>query len=197
MDCFCYLGSFLTRECNDNVDVDARINLASRAFGKLRKCLFASTSISYKAKKFVYECLILAILLYGAEHWCLTESLFRKLRVFHARCVRAMCRVNRLHTRVYRIRTSDLLNRLSLQSIDSYVNRRQLRWLGHVARMEPQRLPRKMLTSWVPSKRPRGAPNFTYGRGIYKCLRKVGLSKNDWYQKALNRLDWRRIISSE
>ena len=149
----------------------------------------------YKAKKFVYECIILAILLYGAEHWCLTESLFRKLRVFHARCVRAMCRVNRLHTRVYRIRTSDLLNRLSLQSIDLYVNRRQLRWLGHVARMGPQRLPRKMLTSWVPSKRPRGAPNFTYGRGIY--LRKIGMSKNDWYENALNRLAWRRIISSK
>ena len=148
VDCFCYLGSFLTRECNDNVDVDARINSASRAFGKLRKCLFASTSISYKAKKFVYECIILAILLYGAEHWCLTESLFRKLRVFHARCVRAMCRVNRLHTRVYRIRTSDLLNRLSLQSIDSYVNRFQLCCMVMLCHsMGPQRLPQKNVTS--------------------------------------------------
>ena len=60
--------------------------------------------------------------------------------------------------------------------------------------MSPQRLPRKMLASWVYAKRPRGAPEFTYGRGVYKCLKKVGLSKRDWYEKALNRSDWRQII---
>jgi len=80
--------------------------------------------------------------------------------------------------------------------MDTYVTRRQLRWLGHVARMPPNRLPRKMLTCWVNEKRPRGAPEFTYGRGIYKSLKKVNLSKRDWYGKALDKCEWRRIINS-
>ena len=68
VDRFCYLGSYLTRDCSEAVDVDSRINSASRAFGRLKQCLFSSTNISYRAKKIVYEGLILAILLYSAEH---------------------------------------------------------------------------------------------------------------------------------
>ena len=55
--------------------------------------------------------------------------------------------------------------RLGLDSIEYYIARRQLRWLGHVLRMGPERLPRRMLSAWVAHKRPAGAPQFTYGRG--------------------------------
>ena len=196
VDNFKYLGSLLTRDCKDTVEVVSRINAASHAFGALRQCIFTSTNISFPAKKMVYEGLILAILLYGLETWCLTEFLFGKLRVFLARCVRAMCRVNRLHTRRFKIRSIDLLKRVGLSTIDSYVTRRQLRWVGHVARMSEERLPRKMLSCWVKEKRPRGAPEFTYGRGVYKALKKVGLDKNDWYRTAMDRAKWRAIVNS-
>ena len=138
--------------------------------------------------------LILSILLYGSEIWCLTEMLFNKLRVFHARCVRAMCRVTRLHTRMHRITTTELLQRLNLSTIDQYITRRQLRWLGHVARMEKERLPRKLLTSWVRNKRPRGAPQFTYGRGVMKALKKAEIKKDSWYDIAQDRVVWRTLI---
>ena len=71
-----------------------------------------------------------------------------------------------------------------LLSIDGYVTRRQLRWLGHVSRMKSERLPRKMLTSWVREKRPRGAPDFTYGRGVYKALRNVTVENKKLHYKA-------------
>jgi len=122
----------------------------------LRQCLFASTNIMLKRKKSVYEGLILVILLYGAEHW-LTEKLFNRLRAFHARYLRAMCRVNRLHT--HHISTTDLFDQTGLSPIDSYITHHQLRWFDHVTRTESERLPRKMLTSWVREKRPRGALN--------------------------------------
>ena len=79
-----------------------------------------------------------------------------------------MCRVNLLHVRKHRISTESLLERLDLKSIDCYITRRQLAcWAGHVARMSFDRLPRKMLSYWVASKRPKGAPKFTYGRGLF------------------------------
>ena len=58
-------------------------------------------------KKYVYEGLILATLLYGSEHWCLTEIISRKLWVFHARCVRTIYRVNLRHVRSHRISTDE------------------------------------------------------------------------------------------
>ena len=37
---------------------------------------------------------------------------------------------------------------------------------GHVSRMDWERLPRRMLSAWVPHARPRGAPRLTYGRSV-------------------------------
>ena len=39
-------------------------------FGALRKSVFSSTSVSFHAKKAVYETLVLAIMLFGSESWC-------------------------------------------------------------------------------------------------------------------------------
>ena len=46
-----------------------------------------------------------------------------------------MCRVTRKHTWKHHISTEDLTRRLGLDTADFYVARRQLGWLGHVARM--------------------------------------------------------------
>ena len=90
---FRYLGTLLSRNCKDDSDVISRINKAGNAFGALRKCIFGNRSVNSVAKKSVYEGLILSILLYGSESWCITEKLFNMLRVFHNRCVRATCNV--------------------------------------------------------------------------------------------------------
>lgn len=82
--------------------------------------------------------LILSILLYGCESWCLTEELLHRLRVFHAQCLRAMSREGHAgkHTWEQHISSEQLMQELGLDAIDFYVARRQLRWLGHVSRMD-------------------------------------------------------------
>jgi len=121
------------------------LNVPVIAFGALRKSIYSNARVSTKAKTSVYESLILPIVLYRSESWCLTEKLFNMLRLFHRNCVRAMCRVNLVHVRRYR--NQELLDRLGLMSIDCYVTKRQLAWAGHLARMDFDRLPRKLLSS--------------------------------------------------
>ena len=191
---FKYLGSYVSRDCNDAIDVDSRIESAGKAFGALRGCIFSSTHINVAAKRAVYEVLILAILLYGAESWSVTEAMLQRLRVFHARCVRSMCRVSRKHTWDHRLSTSMLERRLGLTSIDTYLSRRRLGWLGHVRRMDFQRLPRRMLSSWVPCPRPRGAPPMTYGRSIHAALDDFHIGADEWVSLAANRPAWRETI---
>ena len=188
---FCYLGCLLTRDCSDDADVQSRIDKAAGAFGSVRKEVFSNQNVCFGAKLLIYEGLILAILLYGSECWCLTEKLYHKLRLFHARCARSMCRVTRKHTWKHRISTDKLLARVGLRTIESYINRRQLQWAGHVLRMPFERLPRKMLTCWVASPRPRGCPQFTYGCGLYKALRRADIDKNSWTALAMDRDKWR------
>ena len=188
---FCYLGCLLTRDCSDDADAQSRIDKAAGAFGSVRKEVFSNQNVCFGAKLLIYEGLILAILLYGSECWCLTEKLYHKLRLFHARCARSMCRVTRKHTWKHRISTDKLLARVGLRTIESYINRRQLQWAGHVLRMPFERLPRKMLTCWVASPRPRGCPQFTYGGGLYKALRRADIDKNSWTALAMDRDKWR------
>ena len=178
---FVYLGSVITCDLSDEADVDRRIQKAGNAFGMIKKCIFSSSKIKLNVKANVYRTFILPILLYGVECWCLTEKLLNRLRSFHHRCVRAMCRVT-------------LLERLSFNSIDTYVCRQQLRWAGHVIRMPWSRLPRKIMSCWVRSKRPRGAPRFTYGRSLVKCMKKVDIDPVDWHVLAMDRLSWRRLL---
>ena len=88
---FIYLGSVVERDCGDEMDVRNRIDKAGNAFGAIRDNILSSTKVSNESKKFVYCCIILAILLCGSETWCLTESLLHELRCFHARYVLEIC----------------------------------------------------------------------------------------------------------
>ena len=191
---FKYLGRYIARDGSDATDVDSRIEAAGKAFGALRGCVFTSTHINLAAKRTVYEVLILAILLNGAESWSVTEVMRRRLRVFHARCVRAMCRVSRKHTWEHHISTATLERRLGIDSIDMYLSRRQLRWLGHIRRMEYDRLPRRMLSSWVPCPRPRGAPPMTYGRSVGAALDDFHIDRRTWHELAADRSAWRETL---
>ena len=79
------------------------------------------------------------------------------------------------------------MERLNVKPIDYYVTKRQLNWAGHVARMNYERLPRKLMSSWVKSKRLIGCPEFTYGRGLLKVLNKATIPKETWHEFAQNR----------
>ena len=194
VDEFCYLGSMITRHCGDVRDVDRRIESAGKAFGALRRSVFRSVSVTPAAKRAVYERLVLAIALFVCECWCLTEVLWRRLRCFHAQCLRAMCRISRKHTWEHHVSTQELGQRLGLESIDVYVARRQTRWLGHVRRMDFDRLPRKMLSSWVRSRRPPGCPSMTYGRSIGKSLDRLDIARDGWAELAADRKAWYAAI---
>ena len=192
VDIFKYLGSYLSRDCKDGRDVDSRIESAGKAFGALRKCLFATASISRDAKRTVYKSVILSILLYGCECWSLSEILYDRLRTFHAQCVRTMSRLTRLDTWKRRIPTAKLCSELGIESIDYYIARRQVSWLGRVSRMSFNRLPRRMLSSWVNHKRPKGAAEMTYGRSVKKALGYFGI-KDTWTTLAAPH-EWKKAL---
>ena len=83
-------------------------------------------------------------MLYGCESWVLTEMLRAKFEAFHNhRCVRAMCGVTRPRTCVRSLSGGHeaLRQRLGIPSMQLLISTRKLRWAGHVARMDVERLP--------------------------------------------------------
>ena len=58
--------------------------------------------------------LVLGILLYGSEVWSLREDLYHRLRRFHNRCARTMCRITIAHIIRHRITTNSLFAKLEI-----------------------------------------------------------------------------------
>ena len=166
----------------------------------LNPCFVVGTvTVIEEIKGEVYKALVLPALLYGCEAWSLREDLFKRLRSFHNRCARLMCRVNLHHTFRHHITTSNLFRRMNLLDIDSYYHNRLLHWAGHVARMPMSRAPRQLLTSWVAHSRPVGCPQMTWGRTLENALASKGISKEfkEWIAIAKDRPKWRQQTHSK
>ena len=100
-----------------------------------------------KLSKKAYIGIILNVLLYGCESWCLTADLVRTLASWRHARLREVCRVTMHQVWIHRITTEELYERIGVQSIEYYIRVRTLRWVGHVVRMDKSRLPRWLLTA--------------------------------------------------
>ena len=181
---FKYLGSHIVPSLDSEAEIDIRIKKASQAFGALSESTFRNKDVRKHLKGRIYVALILTILLHGCETWFLREAEYQKLKAFHHSCVRAMCRVSMSQVRRHRIRTSKLLHELSLQRVEHYLESRCLRWAGHVVRMDMDRLPRMLLTSWCPTSRVIGRPRMSFGHTIKKFIIKLNDKLDDPDAKA-------------
>jgi hypothetical protein len=170
----------------------------STAFGALKNIL-TNKDIDLKVKGSVYVAVCLSILLYGSEIWCLREDLLNRLRLFHHRCARTMCRITIADTIRHRISSASLFKRLSIKPFDKYHNRRLLRWTGHFTRMPLTRAPRKILTTWVDNPRPLGCSQMNWGRTLKKALQSNDLPTEFFKRRemAADRHQWRAICGSK
>ena len=185
---FKYLGSMISYSLTSSTDVDKCIAKAGAAFGALRKDVFSNKHVKDRIKGKCYNAFVLSTLLHGSECWSMTEPLLNRLRAFHNKCARVMCRITMHHTIKHHIRSTTLHTKLNIQSLDHYYHSRLLRWAGHVARMDMKRLPRKLLTGWVAHPRPKGRPLMNFGHTLKKALLVKGLPADfsEWRKIAAN-----------
>jgi hypothetical protein len=115
---FKYLGSIVHHSLTSGAGVDKRIRLESAAFGALKNIL-TNKDIDLKAKGSAYVAFCLSILPYGSEIWCLWEDMFNRLRHFHHRCARTICRITIAHTIRHSIASASLLKRLSIELFEA------------------------------------------------------------------------------
>jgi hypothetical protein len=191
---FKYLGSYIADNLKDDAECDSRISAASKAFGALKKQFFNVRGVETRAKKHAYEALVLSLLFYGSECWVLSEHIKHKILMFHRRCIRFMCGISISSMRASGLHHADLEKRLGIADIFAILAARRLQWLGHTYRMESDRLPRRLLSSWVPRPRPIGRPHLTYAHGVVKDLEKYNIGRLGWGARAEDRASWRATI---
>ncbi len=60
-------------------------------------------------------------------------NLFHRLRIFHRRCARTMCRISIVHTIYNHISYESLFGRLAIESLNTYCHRRGRSYRTHAA----------------------------------------------------------------
>ena len=190
---FQYLGSVVEAKGGVEKEVCERIAKASRAFGMLKEPVFRDRNLSLTTKRLVYNAVVLGVLLYGSETWTTTRNITRKLESFHNRCLRGILGITSEQQRTERITSIQIAKRFGMEdSLEDTITARRLRWLGHLARMEGDRVPKKVLFGWLPQPRPRHGTKMRWRDRVRKDLRKFDIDERTWYTEAQERAEWRQ-----
>ena len=129
----------------DYKEVNRRISAAAKAFHMLLRC-FRCKSIERRTKIAVYKACVLPCLLYGSETWPALDRHMKRLNVFHMNCLRRICCLSRRQ----RVANTSILEMCRCEDIDMMLHIRRLRWLGHVARMDENKVPKRLYFHMFP-----------------------------------------------
>nr|VZI08832.1 unnamed protein product [Spirometra erinaceieuropaei] len=137
---FPYLGSTLSLNAKIDDEVANRISKASQAFGRLQSTVWNRHGLQLSTKLKMYKAVILPTLQYGAETRTVYTRQARRLNHFHLSCLRQLLRLYWQD----RISDTDVLERTGILSIYTMLRQMQLRWSGHLVRMDDERLPKRL-----------------------------------------------------
>nr|VZI34508.1 unnamed protein product [Spirometra erinaceieuropaei] len=190
---FPYLGSTLSRNTKIDDEVANRISKASQAFGRLQSTVWNRHGLQLSTKLKMYKAVILPTLLYGAETWTVYAEQARRLNHFYLSCLRRILRLKWQD----RIPATDVLERTRILSIYAILRQIQLRWSGHLVRMDDERLPKRLFYGDVATgSRRQGGQIRRYKDTLKSFLKCLQINPTNWEELALDRPTWRRTVKT-
>ena len=191
MSSFRYLGSVLESHGEIRMDVEDGVARASRAFGALCRPVFCNGSLSRKIKRMVYHATVLDVLLYELKLGQPRVST-QKVEAFNNRCLRHIMNISMAKQRAGYISSVQMRRNFGMdEALEDVVIARRLRWLGHVARMQEDRIPKRLLFGWFTHRRPMHGCKLRWRDRVRKDLKRFKIDEGKWYRDAKERDIWR------
>ena len=171
--------------------VPRRIQSAASAFGKLRSRLWDQRGIHLKTKMKVYRAIVIPTLLYSSETWSHYRRHIKRLDMVQQRHLRQLMDISwKDHVSNFQV-----LERAGMPSVEEMITTCQLRWTGHVTRMENSRLPKAVFYGELKEgSRKVGAPRLRYKDAFKRHLKNINELEN-WREKAEDRVTWRKVVA--
>ncbi|BHF58657.1 hypothetical protein SprV_0100161100 [Sparganum proliferum] len=176
---FPYLGSTLSRNTKIDDEVANRISKASQAFGRLQSTVWNRHGLQLSTKLKMYKAVILPTQMYGVETWPI-----------YLRCILKLSWQDR-------IPDTDALERTGILSIYTMPRQMQLRWSGHLVRMDDERLPKRLFYGDVATASHRqGGQIRRYNDTLMSSLKRLQINPTNWEELAHDRPTWRRAVKT-
>ncbi|KAK3516227.1 hypothetical protein QTP70_006372 [Hemibagrus guttatus] len=147
---FKYLWVLFSSEGRMDCEIDRRIGAAAAVMQSMYQSVVVKKELSRKAKLSIYQSIYVPTLTYGHELWVMTKRIRSRLQSAEMSFLRRVAGCS-LRDRVRSSVTRE-------EPLLLYIERGQLRWLGHLFRMPPGRLPGEVFRACPSRKRPRGRP---------------------------------------
>ena len=190
---FKYLGILFTSEGRREREIDRRIGAASAVLRTLNRSVVVKRELSRKAKLSIYRSIYFPILTYGHELWVMTERMRSRVQAAEMSFLR---RVAGLSLRD-RVRSSAIREGLRVEPLLLHVERSQLRWFGHLARMPPGRIPGDVFRARPTGRRPRGRPRTRWRDHISRLAwERLGIPPEELMEVAGERAVWASLLRS-
>ena len=172
-------------------EISSRIAKAAAVMLKVHQRVWNSQSLTVKTKLRVCQACVLSTLLYSSEAWTPYARQERRLDSFFLRCLRRI-----LHIRWQdRVTDVEVLQQAGMTSMMSILWERRLRWLGHVRRMDPGRIPKDLLYGQLAvGTRPTGRPRLRYKDVCKRDLKQYQIDVLSWERLAEDHALWRLAV---
>lgn len=138
--------------------------------------------VRMRLKGKVYRTIIRPAIMYGSEHWALTDYMENRLSVAEMKMARWIVGV-RLRDKV---RNENVRGKLGIASIVEKIREKRLRWYGHIKRRDRDHPCREILQYIPPGRRPAGRPK----KGWSKVIKDDLATKRLTERHTLNRALW-------
>ena len=190
VDCFKYLDSQVAADGGCERGVVHRMNEGYRAW-ETRKSVLSHRGLGIKAKKCLYEVVIVPTALYGAKAWGMRSAERRKVTVFEMKCLRSLVGVSRMD----RVRNEEVRRRAGIgRELARRADQRVLRWFGNVERLDAYRMTRRVLMAEVSGGRVQRRPRLGWMNGVKVALGNRKMTVEAARQCAKDRKEWRALV---
>jgi hypothetical protein len=185
-----YLGINLEETGKQGIEVNSRIAKVNKVYHAMSRGLVNKKEISKQTKMKVYRVIYRPILTYGCEAWVLTEQEKKRIGAMEMKYLRRVEGV----TKRDRIRNSRIREEIGIESIEDFIEKRQLGWWGHLQRMNDMVPVKRIWETRMHGKRKRGRPRETWDKVISKILKKRGKTWVEAKSMAQDRNEWKKFV---
>ena len=188
---FTYLGVKINNKGLITEEINHRILTGNKAyFANLN--LIKSKLLTRATKLKIYKTLIRPVVTYAAETWVLSKEDENTLRIFERKIIRRIWGPV-IENNTLRIRSNSEINKiLRGEDLVRYIKSLRLRWMGHVERMENERIPKRLIHNDIIGVRKRGRPRKRWLQDVEQDMRRMGI--RGWKGKVQDRDEWRKIV---
>ena len=190
---FTYLGTVFNKKGKINREIQHRIKKATNIYYSINRTIISKKEITEKTKLQVYNSIYKPTLTYGSESWPINNKIEKQITAAEMKFLRRVAN----KTKRDRERNNKIREDLKIKPLLQEIEKKQLKWYGHMKRMPKERIPRKCWEARMEGRKGRGRPRTSWMDCIKEAGRKRGKTLHGMNTLVEDRKEWKKFAETD